>query len=142
MKRQTVYKILKIAIPVLVLILCAIPGSYVMRFMAHPDSGVDAYLVPTCYYDMTIWGYADMGPMLCVVLTAFTLILSAVGSFVEHERLARVTLYISIAAMTAPALTLFMNNLTWIGWLIIALLAGEVFLLLKNAMELEDKNRK
>ena len=75
-------------------------------------------------------------------MTAFTLTLSAVGSFVEHERLARVTLYISIAAMTAPALTLFMNNLTWIGWLIIALLAGEVFLLLKNAMELEDKNRK
>lgn len=142
MKKQTVYKILKVAIPALVLSLCAIPGSYVMRFMAAPDSGVDAYLVPTCYYDMTIWGYADIGPMLCVVLTALTLILTAVGSFVENERLSRITLYVSIAALTAPALTLFLNSLTWIGWLMIVLLAGEVFLLLKSAMEIEDKHRK
>ena len=134
-------KILTLVLPLVALGLCAIPGSYRLELAGLTQNEPAQWLI-TSFYDIATWQNRDVGPLLCVGLTGLTFILSAVSYWWQNDRFARLVLYASLAALTAPMLTLFVGDLTLWGWLIIAVLAANVFFRLQLAMELEDKNRK
>lgn len=139
--RKKLTKIFTLVLPLVALGLCAIPGSYRLEVAGATESLPAQWLI-TSFYDIATWQNRDVGPLLCVGLTAMTFALSVVSFWWQNERFVRLTLYSSLAALTAPMLILFLGDLTLWGWLIIAVLAANVFFRLQLAMELEDKNRK
>lgn len=76
------------------------------------------------YFDLTLWGYGDMGPFICGILTSVMFIMLFVRLFFKpHKSYLVVICVLGVAAATVSVIPAFFGSYTIIG-LIITILLG------------------
>ena len=75
------------------------------------------------YFDLTVWGYGDMGPFVCGVLTSVMLIMLCVSLFLNPKKQYNIVLIaVSISAAMLSVVPSFFGSYTVVGLVITTLL--------------------
>ena len=134
------FKIMRLLLPCGTLVLGLLDDGYKLKIV----DGDMIYLEYTNYFDSRIVESGDFGPLACMLLCIVTIICAIVCIFKETERTLTTLASVSSFAMIGGLVTLVVNNLglTWIGWIMVGLLAGCLAISAVQEMKLEDANRK
>ena len=133
-------KIMRLLLPCGTLVLGFLNDGYKLKIV----DGDMIYLEYTNYFDGRIVESGDFGPLACMLLCIVTIVCAIVCMFKETERTLTTLASVSSFAMIGGLVTLVVNNLglTWIGWIMVGLLAGCLAISAVQEMKLEDANRK
>lgn len=105
-------KILPIVLPLLTIVLEALPTGSVMYF-GNPDG--EPFKQTFSYFDPIHWGYADFAPNLTALLTCALLVLAVVNAFVHGKKLSRTMTVLAVIATVCSLLTFVFGGTTFIG---------------------------
>ena len=140
--KDLLLRILRVALPALVLIVGMIPGSYILNIATQTATEEILSQEAHNYYSLTVFVEGNWAPMLTMVLAAACGVLSAVSLLNDKEIILTIALHCASIGFVASLYTLLLQTLTWLGWLIAGLMFCQIVVVAKRLMELEDKSRR
>ena len=148
MENKTLNQILRyvrIALPLLAIVLGAIPGSYT-KIRLDPASTAEApkYLTtPTNYFDLTAQTLIDWVPLICMLLCIAALVVAIVCAVKETENNLTLLANMFCFAMVADAaIVIFTGTPTVLTWIIGGVLIAGLVITSMQEMKMEDANKK
>jgi len=127
-------RLLLLIAPILTLILEALPYGAVLNFANPAEDGTILYIRETfSYFDPTVFGYANFGPMLTAVLTCIITVLVIVYIIKPIRLLRSVLSVLHVIALVTSVMPMSygMIYLSAVGLIVTALLLIEAVLLTK-----------
>ena len=140
-----ILRIVRIAIPVVAIILGLIPGSYI-KVRLDPNSPAEApqYITsPSNYFDMSGQTLLDWVPLVCMFLCALAVVAAIVCAVKETENhLVVLANMLCFALVADAALLMFCGAVTTLMWVIGGVLTAGLVLTSMQEMKMEDANKK
>ncbi len=100
-----------IIICAIIVILEILPYGAVLNFMTAPDDPIPYIRETYSYFNLTPFGYANFGPLLCAVLSVILLVMHVIFSFVKTKKGA----YSSAIVLTVLAILFSITPLLMFG---------------------------
>lgn len=137
MKKNLIFKVTTILLLVVTLVLEILPNGAVLNFMAD---GNDELIRRTySYFSLTLFGYANFGPLLTAVTTVVLLVLLIVFIFKSNKQLFKVIRVGLVFGLVFSLFPLFLSlksySLTGLFISISFLLVNVVFAFVKEKVE-------
>ena len=125
-------KILNLASLIIALVLEILPFGVKMVWAGFFEEQVTYH----SYFDLTVWGYGDMGPFLCAVLTCVAVIMLFISLFKNVQKPYMICVCaISLASTMLSVVPALFNSYTLMGLIITALLAASTELSIMQCIE-------
>lgn len=126
-----VKKIFAAVLPLVMLILEAVPSGAVLVFTVPTESGVfESVKMTYSYFDPTPFGYANFGPLFCAATTVCLAIFALLGLFVRSEKANRAAKIFSVLTLAFSLLPIAFgaDYMSVVGVVVSVLSVAEIFL--------------
>ena len=125
--------IIAFAILIVILVLELLPYGAVLHF-GNPEG--EPFRATFSYFDLTPYGYANLGPFITAILTCVLLVLSIINLLVETGKIKTIIKIVSLIAFVISLAPLLVNCYSVLGGAISVLLLL-VFIISLKKLEAE-----
>ncbi len=148
--KSVALNILRVALPLIIIVLGLLPGSYLSYAPVSTDGTHYTLQVvgEHTYFDLQImmgdenFQGGNFAPMITMLLAISCLVTSTVSLFVDKEILLTIALHSASLGIIASIYSLLLQTLTWMGWAIAGVFVCQVVVLSVLMMEKEDRSRR
>lgn len=140
--KSILLKIVRILLPAGAFALGCLPGSFTLRVKETPDALEILEFIPTNYFDMRVFDAGNWAPMICMLLLVASVVVAIYCVFKENENSLIVLANILIFTMIAAVATLLFQHITWIGWLMVLLIFGDIVITSIQEIKMEKASKK